>query len=222
VVASTDSAQAARPAANGGWIAYSTAPADDQTRGPGSDVFLVHPGGEPRLVAGRGQGKTWNLCPTISPDGSMLAYGRRAPGASSIRVVGVSRDGTLVPPRATIKLPFNFRTACPKWSTDGSRMAYLGRSGKVVVHGLDGSIQQPRPGDPVVRDFSRDASALVSPAGDLITRRPGNGCDVVVSRRDGSRRRVVDDFPCGYAIAGWSPDARKLLVMKDMDGQHSR
>jgi hypothetical protein len=150
----------------------------------------------------------------------MLAYGRRAPGASSIRVVGVSRDGALVAPRATIKLPFSFRTACPKWSTDGSRVAYLGRSGKVVVHGLDGSIQQPKPGDPVVRDFSRDVSALVSPTGDLIARRPGNGCDVVVSRRDGSRRRVVDDFPCGYAIAGWSPGARKLLVMKDMDGQH--
>ena len=39
-----------------------------------------------------------------------------------------------------------------------------------------------------------------------------------MSRRDGSDRRLVDDFPCSYATAGWSPDSRKLLVMKDMDG----
>jgi Tol biopolymer transport system component len=213
-----------RTGVNGAWIAYSTAPANDPNpRGgypSGSDVFLVHEGGKPRLVAGRGNGAIWNLCPAFSPNGTMLAFARKRPGGRSIRVVGVAPNGVIVAPTITIEVSVSRLPPCPKWSADGSGLAYLGRNGKLVVRGLDGSIRPRRAGDPVSADFDRSDGALVSPAGDLVAHRSWNSCEVVVSRRDGSRRRVVDDFPCGYAIAGWSPDGRTLLVMKDMDGLH--
>jgi Tol biopolymer transport system component len=210
--------------ANGDWIAYSTAPANDPNpRGgypSGSDVFLVHEGGKPRLVAGRGNGEIWNLCPAFAPSGTMLAFARKGPGVRTIRVVGVARNGAIVAPRITIRVASSRLPPCPTWSSDGSRLAYLGRNGKLVVRGLDGSIRARRAGDPVIGDFDRSDSSIVSPTGDLVAHRSWNSCEVVVSRRDGSGKRVVDDFPCGYAIAGWSPDGRTLLVMKDMDGLH--
>jgi Tol biopolymer transport system component len=212
-----------RAAGNGRWIAYSTAPADDANSRAGSpsgsDVFLVHEGGTPRLVAGRGTGGIWNVCPAFSPDGRLLAFARKTP-AQTIRVVGVARDGAFVAPRITLRVGLGARAPCPRWSSDSSRIAYLDRTGKVIVRGLDGSLRRPGGGDPTVRDFDRSDDALVSPTGDLVARRSVNSCDVVVSRRDGSQKRVVDDFPCSYATAGWSPDGRRLLVMKDMDGLH--
>jgi hypothetical protein len=42
---------------------------------------------------------------------------------------------------------------------------------------------------------------------------------VVVERSDGSHRRQVDQR-CVYAVAAWSPDGRKLLVMQDVSGHH--
>ena len=75
-------------ARNGDWIAYSTAPADDQRRGSssgrllGSDVFMIRAGGRPKLVAGRGRGAIWNVCPVFSPNGKMLAFGEGGAGRS--------------------------------------------------------------------------------------------------------------------------------------------
>jgi len=84
--------------ANGDWIAYATAPANDQRRGGapgGSDVFIVRPGGTPILVAGRGNGSIWNICPAFSPNGTLLAFGQRSSQGRSIRIVGVLRDGSI-------------------------------------------------------------------------------------------------------------------------------
>jgi Tol biopolymer transport system component len=204
--------------------AYSTAPADHPNRRAGypsgSDVFLVHEGGRPRLVAGRGNGESWNVCPAFSPDGTMLAFGRKAPpGGDSIGVVTVAGTGA-VAPRVTMKVGPSRIAPCPNWSADSSRLAYLDRRGKLVVRTLDGSIRPRRAGDPAPADFSRSDSKLVSPTGDLVAHRSSSSCEIVVSQRDGSRRRAIDDYPCSYATAGWSPDGRKLLVMKDMDGLH--
>jgi Tol biopolymer transport system component len=209
-------------ASNGAWIAYSTAPAIDQSRRPGgSDVFLVGSGGgRPRLIAGRGSGnRVWNLCPVFSPDGAMLAFKRKAPGGRSIVVVGVTRDGTTRAPKLVLKVPGK-AAGCPRWSSDGSRLAYLGPHGAVVVRGLDGSIRQVSKGDPAQADFNRPRTGIRSPNGELLAER--SDCGVVVARRDGSQKRVVADVPlwCPYAIAGWSPDGRKLLLMRDVSGRH--
>jgi hypothetical protein len=213
---------------NGGWVAYATAAPADQPSyygWSGSDVFITRPGGQPKLVAGRGsRGEIWNVCPAFSPNGRMLAFGRRTTHGRTIRVVGVGSDGTIGPPRITLAVPqINELAPCPKWSADSSRIAYVDTRQKLVVRGLDGSRQPRRVGDPRLGDFNQDDSPAVGPSGLLVARREsasasGMGCVFVVSRSNGSHTRVISDQPCSYAIGGWSPDGRKLLVMRDVGG----
>jgi dipeptidyl aminopeptidase/acylaminoacyl peptidase len=217
------------PARSGEWIAYSTVPGDDLWRrwGPdllgGSAVAVVRPGHEPIVVAGRGDGTTWNVCPRFSPDGSRLAYGTKAAAGMSIGVVRMTRAGTSAGRRARIAVRGGASAPCPRWSADGTRLAYL-QGGRVVVRGLDGSVARHRAGDPVREDFlGRHSGSLRSPTGDLVARRAESSCNVVVERPDGTGRRTVPVAPvgsttCPYAVAAWSPDGRKLLVMFDVSG----
>ena len=202
---------------NGRWIAYSTAPAGNYS-GSGSDVFIITAGGPSELVAGRDGGALWNICPTFSPNGRLLAFGRgtEAPrDGSAIVVVGVTSDGPTGAPRAILQVPGR-RARCPRWSADSSRLAYLDRNGKLVVRGLDGSRLHRSAGDPTIRDFDRSESGILSPGGSLTASLSDSG--IVVSRPDGSNRRVIEDDPPSYAIAGWSPDGRELVVMRDAGG----
>ena len=176
---------------------------------------------QPRLVAGRGAGKTWNVCPAFSPDGTMLAYGTKSPTGRSLRVVGVTHTGAIVAPNIKLKLAGSGAGPCPQWSSDGSRLAY--RSGsKVIVRALDGSSPPVAAGDPVISEFRRGLnSPLVSPAGDLVARLTFDNdgrCRLFVTRPDGSHRRALRLRACMYAVAAWSPDGRKLLVMQDIGG----
>jgi Tol biopolymer transport system component len=225
----TGAAAGPEPAASvesGSWIAYSTAPANGQwarrggdayLRLQGSDVYLARADSEPRLVAGRGDGTTWNVCPAFSPDGTMLAFGTKSPKRRAVRVVGVTQTGAIVAPSVTLKLKGRGNALCPRWSADGSRLAYLDRR-RVVVRGLDGSFPRPRAGDPAAGHFRRNRSVLVSPTGDRVARLAG--CAVTVTRLDGSKPRDLDvGLGCPYALAGWSPDGRELLIMRVVAGE---
>jgi len=220
-VGASGSAREAQRRANGDWIAYATAPADGQKYPGGSDVFIAKQGSTPILVAGRGNRRIWNVCPAFSPSGKLLAFGQKSPQGQSIRVVGVLRDGSIREGRIVLRVRRS-DAPCPKWSADSKRLAYLDSTGKLVVITLGGAIRHRRAGDPTARDLSRNDDVLVSPDGALVTRRDpaAGGCKVFVSRRDGTGKHLVDDFPCSYATAGWSPDSQKLLIMKDMDGHH--
>lgn len=211
-------------ARNGEWIAYSTVPGDSLWRrgGPGylagSDVSIVRQGHEPVVVAGRGDGTTWNVCPAFSPDGTKLAFGTKSPAGQSVSVVRMTRAGVSAARRVRLEVRSRRAAPCPRWSADGSRLAYL-RGGKVVVRGLDGASPRARSGDPVRLDFvGRHARSLISPAGDLVaSERFGEQCSATVARADGSRRRCLNVGNI-YAVAAWSPDGRRLLVMRDIGG----
>jgi hypothetical protein len=210
---------------SGGWIAYSTTSSHQQRPRPGedftgSDIFLVREGDEPRLVASRGDGTTWNICPAFSPDGTMLAFGSRSPSGRTVRVVGVTLAGTIAAPSIVLDVPGDGLAPCPRWASDGSRLAYLS-GGTVVVRGLDGSSPVAVPGDPVRADFRGHPAPLVSPSGDLVARLAPSSCEVIVTRVDGSEERRIGTS-CVYQVAAWSSDSRRILVMRDIDGRHFR
>ncbi len=224
--ASSHGGQVAR---NGDWIAYSTAPAGSD--GPaGSDIFITRAGGQPKLVASRltadRRHTMWNVCPAFSPNGKLLAYATYArfaprPEGTAIIVVAIAPDGTVSAPRATLKWP-GPPAQCAQWSSDSSRLAYLEPDGTIVVRGLDGSTPHWAPGDPTIHDFWRnrvfspklDGVAVFSPGGDLVAVSINGG--IRVSRADGSDKRIIPDDPPSYGIAGWSPDGRKLLLLRDV------
>ena len=146
---------------NGEWIAYSTVPGDGLWRRAGnptgSDVFVVRQGREPKLVAGRRDGKTWNVCPAFSPDGTMLAFGTTSPAGQSLSVVRMTRAGR----RAHLKVHEGRLPPCPQWSANSSRVAYV-RNGKVIVRGLDGSSRRRRGWRSRPSGFRREARSFAS------------------------------------------------------------
>lgn len=208
--------------ATNGWIAYSTAPADYE--GPigdasflvGSDIYLVREGEEPRLIADRDDGETWNVCPAFSPDGRMLAFGQETRTERAIVVSGVSTSGSITEPNLRIAIAGAGLAPCPRWSSDGTRVAYV-QDGAVVVRGLDSSSAAMTDGDPELADFTHGRDSIASPSGQLIARDVGG--TIVVERADGSDSRIVAQFSA-YALAGWSPDGRWILSMQDVSGFH--
>jgi WD40-like Beta Propeller Repeat len=58
-----------------------------------SDVFVVRHGHKPILVAGRGDGRTWNVYPAFSPDGTKLAFATTSSARLSISVVRMTPTG---------------------------------------------------------------------------------------------------------------------------------
>jgi Tol biopolymer transport system component len=216
---------------NGGWIAFATHERGvGDTSNPqyrsGSDVFVTSIGRRPKLVAGRGSHDAiWNECPTFSPNGRMLAFARvtgtqswkAGTVRSTIVVVRIATRGPMRAGRLVLKVPHG-ALACPRWSGNSSRLAYLDR-GKVVILGLDGSGRHRAKGDPTIRDFRTSGNKIVSPTGELIARLGDSS--IIISRPDGTTRNTIPDnlegYP-SYAIAGWSPDGRKLLLMKDVGG----
>ena len=233
-VAAGGTHSAGQSARNGRWIAFATAPAAPHTgdvmsqpSGSASDVFVTENGGRPKRVAGRGRShKFWNLCPAFSPNGRMLAFARiriagmfprvRGLSGSTIVVVRIAPRGPIRAGRIVLKVPEG-AARCPRWSADSSRLAYLYRR-KVVIRGLDGTRKHRAKGDPMIRDFDTSGDEIVSPTGDLMARLGDSS--IIISRPDGTTRNTIPDNLNGssYAIAGWSPDGRDLLLMKDVGG----
>ena len=214
--------------AAGGWIAYSTMPGSRQDGG--GDIYVVREGEEPKLIAGRGESDSTNVCPIFSPDGTRLAYGNTGTeGPGAIVVVELGVDGSIVD-SVRLDIPGTVGSSilsqrgpelgrrlapCPRWSSDGTRVGYLDGS-IVVMRGLDGSLPASADGDPAIKDFAMDHNGpLLSPAGDLIARL--ERCRVVVANADGTDSRVVASG-CYYALGTWSPDGRRILYMQDVSG----
>jgi hypothetical protein len=224
-----------------GWIAYST---DGPSPGgtditSGSDIYLVRSGGEPILIAGRDGGANRNACPSFSPDGTRLAYGVGSTGGRAIVVRGVNAAGVtgeitrIMVPGGEPGLP-----VCVRWSADGRRLAYLEGGvvvrgpdgstlattpgGVVVVRGLDGSTLARAAGDPGPGDLSPpdERAGLSSPSGGWAAsvRADGDACQLEVARPDGTDVHAIPLGYCPYAIAPWSPDSTRILLMQDVSG----
>ncbi len=209
--------------ASNGWIAYST---DGQLPGgtdvtTGSDIYLVRAGVEPRLLAGREGGTTRNVCPAFSPDGRRLAFGVASTQARAVVVIQLDASGVIGDP-VHINVPGPGPAVCPRWLSDGVRIAYLDGA-VLVVRGLDGSTPAIAAGDPGLKDLERrrdPSDPLLSPSGDWLVRvsSSGSGCQMVITKPDGTAAHVIPLSFCPYAIAAWSPDGRQVILMEDVSG----
>jgi TolB protein len=157
-----------------------------------------------------------DLMPSWSPDGSRIAFARRAPGALTA-VYTIRPDGTGL--RRVALAPAGFHSD-PAWSPDGRRIAFtagngLEFGGELYVMDADGSH---------VRRLARVAEIVWSPQwspdGRLLAvnglNSCGRGCEingVYVLRSDGlDVRKIVEGGSRGLA---WSPDGRELVLALD-------
>ncbi len=229
------------PVAGYGWIAFSTQPGWPEHGhdywGLGGDIYLVRQGIQPKMIVSRGTRNVSNVCPAFSPDGLTLVYGEHAGSNRALVFLAVSSDGS-TSETARLDVPGEGNVPCPRWSSDGTRVAYVEgdslvyvehRNGTIVVRGLDGSTLAPGPGDPSVEDFQRSVDTrLLSPTGDLVALTDERG--LVVTKPDGSGARilvsphqfsVIGNYPepfdlLPYAVPAWSADGRYVVAMLDV------
>lgn len=204
-----------------GWIAYSTVPHNPNTEGAASwssDIFLVHAGVEPRLIANDDAGATQNVCPVFSPDGAKLAFGVN--GAEGRAVIVLVLDGNgVATDTIRIDVPGTGPAPCARWSSSGTRVGYYDGA-TIVARGLDGSTPTSIGGDPGPADFlagSSSTGTLISPDGGRIAWLTDT-CQLHVARRDGTAAQVIPIGYCPYAVSAWSPDSRQILLMVDVGG----
>jgi WD40-like Beta Propeller Repeat len=209
------------PVSNG-WIGFSTVPGVHQIRPGdlqgGSDLYIVREGTDPILIAGREGGMTRNVCPAFSPDGSMLAYGTSRLRTGAVVIVTVADDGGISEKNRIPLARSSSQAPCPRWSADSRRLVYLDAT-TPIVSSVDGAAAEWTSADPPIDDLtaSREDGRLRSPTGD---RTAGlSQCLLNVKTTDGTTETIRLPF-CPYALAAWSPDGKKVLVMEDVSGRH--
>ena len=168
-------------------------------------------------------------------------YGHRDGASRALILLAVHADGS-VSETARLDVPGGGNVPCPRWSTDGNRLAYLDvspvgvplRQPANVVRGLDGSTLPPGPTDPNLDDLTRTTSFVdsdtpfQSPSGDRAVLADTRG--VIIERPDGSDVRVLltpaalgslVGYPGSltpYSFPAWSPDGRFVLALGDVGG----
>ena len=123
---------------------------DDTT---GSDIYLVRQGGEPDADRrARTAGRRGTSAPRSHLTAVRLAYGVASPRGGSSSSSPWMRTASRAT-RSGSPVPGTGPGVCVRWSSDGTRVAYVD-GGAVVVRGLDGSTRAGVAGDPRVGDFA--------------------------------------------------------------------
>jgi serine/threonine-protein kinase len=154
---------------------------------------------------------------SFSPDGTRFAAGLRVPGNDSNRSHLWSYDlarGTRV--QLTDRGPIN---AGPKWSVDGSRVAFTSTRETPGIY-----VQSPDPGSPVTlllprRQNVQSPQSLGSDSSLIyVEADPRTGFDVWVRDSHGATRTLLAT-PANERSPRLSPDGRWLAYASDVSGQ---
>ena len=169
-------------------------------------VFIAATDGSMRRQVTTDEQDNW--APTLSPDGTTIAFVK-----SNIGIFVIQTDGTGEGQIAPGPID-EFESA--EWSPDGSTLLYAARASDtdqdIWSVGLDGEPARqlaPAPGN--------DYGASWSPDGQWIAYLGSDGGRVTVARADGSDPHAISE-PGDWYWPQWSPDARHVLAVDGRTG----
>lgn len=195
-----------------GWIAFAN---KGWQRVSDSDIWIVRPGSEERALIGFPGDDMWQACPAFSPDGTRLAYLRHSMIGDNVEreIVAVTFDAMAGQVRDERVLARQRGAGCPRWSPDGSRLAFsfVPSSGEdeashLWVVGLDGTSSEifsyPVSGERTTFDWSPDGTEVAVAAEEKLWIVSADGNASRVAYEAGEMVRISD--------LRWSPDGTRI------------
>lgn len=106
--------------------------------GRNGDLYVLTPGQPPRMIVGAMGDGVAQQCPQLSPDARFLAWGEATASGvvdtyrgqwpvrdRAVVVARIAGDGTVSKPTVRVSIPDgDGQMVCPRWSPDGSAIAY--------------------------------------------------------------------------------------------------
>jgi Tol biopolymer transport system component len=184
------------------------------------DIFTVAAAGGARVAVTEDAAIDWS--PVWSPDGRFIYFSSDRGGAMNLWRIGVDQEsgrpqGMPEPVTAGVQAS----AAMPKFSRDGSRLAFRSRSASINPVAIPFDPVSLRAGTPTVLD-TRSSIRIpsdVSPDGRQIAyfSLGESQEDIFIGAPDGSMRRVTDDAGRDRAPM-FTPDGRSLVFYSNRDG----
>ena len=150
--------------------------------------------------------------PALSPDGENIAYAAGPPTAMQVYVRQVTGGREVA---LTSDTTGNFRS--PRWSPDGSQVAYQSNDGIYLVPALGGVPRRVARADTSKRFFGQESVTPLSgldwsPDGSRLAWTVGYNGDVVTVLTLSSGETVTLPAPNAAFSPAWSPDGRSIAV----------
>ena len=187
------------------------------------DLFTVAAtGGAPVQLT---QDRAIDWSPIWSPDGRFIYFSSDRGTAMNLWRVQVDQStGQALGAPEPVTAGVQASAALPRFSKDGSRLAFRSRVASVNPVAIPFDLSTLRAGDPIVLDTQNNIRlpSDVSPDNKQIAYFSigEHQEDLFIGPRDGPMRRVTDD-PWRDRAAVFSPDGRSLIFYSNRDGQWS-
>jgi Tol biopolymer transport system component len=197
-----------------GWVAL------DSAQTGGGDIYLVRPGEDARRLEVAESDTTAEVCPTWSPDGTRLLFGRLTGSEDTtfsdaeLVIVPVGLDGTAGAPTVIALDGFDDLDgfdACAIWAPDGRWVAF-GAGGEVwVVDTQTGAIRRLPDLRPIDLEW-RPGTDQLAIAGDMGTTGDWGSTPVIVYSVSTGELHQLGSVEAAYVT--WSPDGATIAFAR--------